>query len=208
MAIVAALVACALIASWAAGTQTASAISGGARTHPGNSAAKVAPKTLPKARAAIKAPGVLVATSKLASLPIYPASGSPTSEAPASGARSSESLANPNGIGAPLVFLVHTVKPRWIQVYLPQRPNESLGWIPSSDVSLARDPDRIVVSLSGRRLEEPRSVPDHGGGRRPGFTDPDGNVLCDRGGEGDWPAGGVRALFARPVGLLEHLLLL
>jgi lipoprotein-anchoring transpeptidase ErfK/SrfK len=88
--------------------------------------------------------GVLVAWARVPSLPVYSAPGmrQPT-----------QSLPNPNNLGAPLVLLVNSVRGEWVQTYLPERPNESLGWIPRSDVSVVRDPERIVVSLSSRHLE-------------------------------------------------------
>jgi lipoprotein-anchoring transpeptidase ErfK/SrfK len=64
-----------------------------------------------------------------------------------------QSLANPNNLGAPLVVLVDNLRRGWVQAYLPERPNESLGWIPMADVTMVRDPDRIVVNLSTRHLE-------------------------------------------------------
>jgi lipoprotein-anchoring transpeptidase ErfK/SrfK len=49
--------------------------------------------------------------------------------------------------------LVNAVRGTWAQVYLPERPNESLGWTPAGDLSMQWNPDRIVVSLSKRHLE-------------------------------------------------------
>lgn len=92
--------------------------------------------------------GVLVAWSKVASLPIW---SSPVASTGAS--EPSQNLANPNSLGAPLVMLVDKVQTDWVQVYLPQRPNESLGWTLTADVSLVRDPEKIVVSLGQRHLE-------------------------------------------------------
>jgi lipoprotein-anchoring transpeptidase ErfK/SrfK len=87
--------------------------------------------------------GVLVATSKVGALPI---SSEPD-------AKVNQSLSNPNSLGAPLVLLVAQSKPGWVEVYLPERPNEAKGWTPTGDVSLVRDTERIFVSLSQRHLE-------------------------------------------------------
>lgn len=88
--------------------------------------------------------GVLVAWARVPSLPVYSA---PGSRQPA------QSLANPNNLGAPLVLLVNSVHLGWVQAYLPERPNESLGWTPLADVSMVSDPEQIVVSLGKRSLE-------------------------------------------------------
>jgi lipoprotein-anchoring transpeptidase ErfK/SrfK len=86
---------------------------------------------------------VLVATATVPSLPIYdtPRALGPT-----------QSLANPNPLGAPLTLLVNAVEGGWLQVYLPERPNESTGWISHSNVTLATDAYSIVVSLSARQV--------------------------------------------------------
>ena len=99
---------------------------------------------LPRPAAAPKPVGVLVAWAKVSSLPVYSAPGR---------GEPAQSLANPNNLGAPLVVLVNNLRRGWVQAYLPERPNESLGWIPMADVTMVRDPDRIVVNLGTRRLE-------------------------------------------------------
>jgi lipoprotein-anchoring transpeptidase ErfK/SrfK len=88
--------------------------------------------------------GVLVAWARVSSLPVYKAPGQ---------SRPTQRLANPNSLGAPLVLLVNSLRRGWVQTYLPERPNESLGWTPLADVTMVRDPERIVVSLHSRRLE-------------------------------------------------------
>ena len=52
----------------------------------------------------------------------------------------------------PLVLPVVGQQPGWLQVRLPQRPNESTGWIRSSDASLSSTPYRIVVAVGSERL--------------------------------------------------------
>jgi hypothetical protein len=86
---------------------------------------------------------VLVGWARVSSLPI----------SAAAGGRPSQSLPNPNNLGAPLAVLVNELHGKWAQVYLPERPNESLGWTPASDLSMQWNPERIVVSLSKRHLE-------------------------------------------------------
>jgi lipoprotein-anchoring transpeptidase ErfK/SrfK len=84
-----------------------------------------------------------VATSTVPSLPIY---ATPRALSPA------QALANPNQLGAPLTLLVTAVQGGWLQVYLPERPNESTGWISHTDVTLATDAEHIVVNLSARQV--------------------------------------------------------
>jgi lipoprotein-anchoring transpeptidase ErfK/SrfK len=62
-------------------------------------------------------------------------------------------LSNPNGHGAPLVFLVKERRPGgWEKVYLPIRPNGSTAWIRGRQVTLAVNPYRIRVSLGAHTL--------------------------------------------------------
>lgn len=84
-----------------------------------------------------------VATASVASVPIYPWPAAPTP---------GKMLANPNELGAPLVFLAVATAGPWIEVYLPERPNEATAWVPSEDVSLSQVPYHITISLSARLL--------------------------------------------------------
>ena len=61
-------------------------------------------------------------------------------------------LPSPNADGGPLVFLVKSRVPGWEQVYLPQRPNESTGWVKDSSVNLSLDPYFVQVLLSAHRV--------------------------------------------------------
>jgi lipoprotein-anchoring transpeptidase ErfK/SrfK len=61
-------------------------------------------------------------------------------------------LANPNSLGAPLVFLVLHRSHGWDQVMLPQRPNGSTGWVRESALTLYRDDYRVVVTLAAHSL--------------------------------------------------------
>jgi lipoprotein-anchoring transpeptidase ErfK/SrfK len=91
---------------------------------------------------------VLVATATVVFLPIY---ATPRALGPA------QFLGNPNPLGAPLVLLVNAVQGGWLQVYLPERPNEDLGWVTSTNVSLATDDYHIMVNLGSRQLTLYRS---------------------------------------------------
>lgn len=64
-----------------------------------------------------------------------------------------KSLANPTAIGAPLTFLVLEVRPQWLKVQLPLRPNGSSGWVARTDVVLSSTPYRLVISMSKHRLD-------------------------------------------------------
>ncbi|HXQ61436.1 MAG TPA: L,D-transpeptidase [Acidimicrobiales bacterium] len=103
------------------------------------------PSTVAETSDPLQAPpgSVLVATATVPSLPIY---GTPRALG------SSQALANPNPLGAPLTLLVKAVQGGWLQVYLPERPNEMTGWVTRSNVSLATDDEHIVVSLSSRQV--------------------------------------------------------
>jgi lipoprotein-anchoring transpeptidase ErfK/SrfK len=86
---------------------------------------------------------VFVATATVGSLPVYAL---PRALAP------DQTIANPNPLGAPLTLLVKAVEGGWLQVYLPERPNESTGWVTDTNVSLATDDYNIVVNLSARQV--------------------------------------------------------
>jgi lipoprotein-anchoring transpeptidase ErfK/SrfK len=70
--------------------------------------------------------------------------------ATASSERAYEVLQNPTASGDPLVFLVSgtALDSTWLHVFLPSRPNQSQGWIPTSAVTLSADGFRIDVDLS------------------------------------------------------------
>ena len=62
-------------------------------------------------------------------------------------------LENPDSwYGAERVFLVRETRGDWLNVLVPVRPNESTGWIRSSDVELGRHEYRIVIDVPNRRL--------------------------------------------------------
>lgn len=86
----------------------------------------------------------VVAYSTVPSLAVFPAP-----DAPAPSTR----LSNPNSEGAPLVLLVRGRQVGWDQVQLPQRPNESTGWVRDGDVKLYSDNMKIVVHLGAHTLD-------------------------------------------------------
>jgi lipoprotein-anchoring transpeptidase ErfK/SrfK len=61
-------------------------------------------------------------------------------------------LPNPTSDGAMLSFLVRSVRPGWLRVFLPTRPNGSSGWIRRSQVRLYTDDYRLRIDLRLRRL--------------------------------------------------------
>lgn len=63
-----------------------------------------------------------------------------------------KTLRNPNGQGAPLVFLVRQRETRWLNVLVPVRPNGSAGWIRADQVRLTTTGYRMDVSLGTHRL--------------------------------------------------------
>src|SRR3954453_18246258 len=49
--------------------------------------------------------------------------------------------------GVPQTFLVKSQRPDgWVEVLLPVRPNGSVGWVHTNEVTLAQNPYRIAVS--------------------------------------------------------------
>jgi lipoprotein-anchoring transpeptidase ErfK/SrfK len=61
-------------------------------------------------------------------------------------------LRNPDGTGTPRVLLVHSVRRKWVHVFLPLRPNESTGWVRAKAVRLLLNPYRIVIRLGAHRI--------------------------------------------------------
>jgi lipoprotein-anchoring transpeptidase ErfK/SrfK len=55
--------------------------------------------------------------------------------------------------GTRRAFLVRGTRGKWIHVYLPTRPNGSLGWIRSRAVRMYDNRYRIVVHLRAHRLQ-------------------------------------------------------
>ena len=55
--------------------------------------------------------------------------------------------------GSRRAFLVRGTRGKWIHVYLPTRPNGSLGWIRSRAVRMYDNRYRIVVHLRAHRLQ-------------------------------------------------------
>ncbi|HEY5662143.1 MAG TPA: L,D-transpeptidase [Gaiellaceae bacterium] len=55
--------------------------------------------------------------------------------------------------GTRRAFLVRSTRGKWIHVYLPTRPNGSLGWIRSRAVEMYDNRYRVVVHLRAHRLQ-------------------------------------------------------
>jgi lipoprotein-anchoring transpeptidase ErfK/SrfK len=53
---------------------------------------------------------------------------------------------------APRTFLVVDQQPGWLQVLLPMRPNQSLGWIRESEVTLGETEYEIRVELAATKV--------------------------------------------------------
>jgi lipoprotein-anchoring transpeptidase ErfK/SrfK len=118
------------------GQQTVKASSATVARNPGPPAAPVRAVAVPPGES-------LVAEARGKQVAIYP---SADASAPKT------TLSNPNPDGAPLVFLVATVKGGRLQVLLPTRPNLSRGWISASAVRLVFNPYRLEVHLSQHQL--------------------------------------------------------
>jgi len=105
----------------------------------------VSPPVLPRGSSAatnVVDPSV-IATAVVRSIPLY---ASPAAAEP------SQTLANPNYLGATVVLLVTGYQPGWVQAYIPERPNETTAWIPASDVATSLVDEHIVVHLGDRQL--------------------------------------------------------
>ncbi len=86
----------------------------------------------------------LVATAMVREIEVFPEPGA---------VEPSHRLTNPTEVGGPLVFLVDEERADgWLNVLLPVRPNDSTGWIRTSDVELATNDFRIVVELDAHRV--------------------------------------------------------
>lgn len=59
-----------------------------------------------------------------------------------------------NRLGQPRWFLIRSVSDdgRWLEVYLPTRPNGSTGWVSAESAEMRRTDRAVVVDLSNRRL--------------------------------------------------------
>ena len=61
-------------------------------------------------------------------------------------------LSNPTKVGAPRVVLVVAETDEWLQVLLPLRPNNSLGWVQRRDVDLSVVSLRVEIDRAAHRL--------------------------------------------------------
>jgi hypothetical protein len=116
-----------------------SALRGTVTFTPGRTVTEYVPLTTEEggARASI------VAEARVSSVPIYRQPGRD---------RPALTLGNPTEDHQPRVFLVVGRRGDWVQVLLPVRPNESVGWVRLSDVLLKTDLFRIEVQLSEHRI--------------------------------------------------------
>jgi lipoprotein-anchoring transpeptidase ErfK/SrfK len=55
--------------------------------------------------------------------------------------------------GTQRAFLVRATRRDWLRVYLPMRPNGSLGWVRRQAVRLYTDSYRLVIRLRSHRLQ-------------------------------------------------------
>jgi lipoprotein-anchoring transpeptidase ErfK/SrfK len=76
----------------------------------------------------------------------------PVYSAPKDGLPVAQTLGNPRPLGGPLAMVVLDQQPGWLNVSLPVRPNESSGWVKSSDFSLSQHSFRIAIELAAHRI--------------------------------------------------------
>jgi lipoprotein-anchoring transpeptidase ErfK/SrfK len=61
-------------------------------------------------------------------------------------------LSNPNASGAPLIFLVLAQSGGGWKVRVPARPNDAVGWVADSEITLQVDPYELRASLRRHTL--------------------------------------------------------
>jgi L,D-transpeptidase catalytic domain len=61
-------------------------------------------------------------------------------------------LRNPTSIGSPLTLLVHKTRGRWLQTFLPMRPNDSVAWVSRSSVKVVTTSWALGIHLRSHRL--------------------------------------------------------
>ncbi|MBM3658822.1 MAG: L,D-transpeptidase [Actinobacteria bacterium] len=84
-----------------------------------------------------------VATTKVPDLQVFDAPG---------GTRVLTSFSAKTEYLAPRTLLVTEQQGEWLKALLPMRPNQSEGWIRTSDVTLSQNPYKIVVDLAAHEL--------------------------------------------------------
>jgi lipoprotein-anchoring transpeptidase ErfK/SrfK len=104
------------------------------------------------ASASASAPASIAPVSAPTSSTVASATGSTVAVSATPGGATTQTLANPQKNGAPLVFLVLGQQSGWVHVGLAQRPNGSTGWVPSSSVTLAADPYALVATTETNEL--------------------------------------------------------
>jgi lipoprotein-anchoring transpeptidase ErfK/SrfK len=118
--------------------------SGEPRAHGASPTSSVTvPATTPVTSAAPAPTGASVATTRVEELQVFDAPGSPN--VVTSFTARTEYL-------APRTLLVTERQGDWLKALLPMRPNQSEGWIRSSDVTLSENPYRITIDLAAHEL--------------------------------------------------------
>lgn len=90
----------------------------------------------------LEGPSYAVAHARGPRLPVAATMGGPAITA----------LPNPTKVGAPRVALVVAEVGDWLQVLLPLRPNNSVGWVQRRDVDVARTTVRVEIDRAARRV--------------------------------------------------------
>src|SRR3954463_9899600 len=140
---IAILAAVALItAAWFVGGSTVGSDSGSSSNSSNGGTSDLGPQQ----QAGANAPQYksIVATVKKSKIQVYSA---PRSD------KKQQILDSPNLDGAKVVFLVKKVKGPWLHVYLPTRPNGSLGWIKKKKVTLTGHDYRVLINLDKHILK-------------------------------------------------------
>jgi lipoprotein-anchoring transpeptidase ErfK/SrfK len=112
----------------------------------GSKAIPIAQKVLGPTTTTLPAapPPALVATTKVPSLQVF--------DQPATTGKVVTTLSAKTDYGLPRTLLETGVKPGWVQVLLPVRPNGSQGWIRDTDVATTSTDYQVRISLSTHHL--------------------------------------------------------
>lgn len=87
-------------------------------------------------------PGATLTATTHGDIPGSPAPGAPSTE-----------VVPGSWYGYPSILpIINNSNANWVEVRLAQRPNESVAWVPRSDVTIGITPFRIVINLSTEHL--------------------------------------------------------
>lgn len=117
--------------------------SGGGEEKVAKAAPTTTTTTIPPTTTTTLPPAAQVATTKGADLQVFDAPNS---------SNVVTSLSAKTDYLAPRTLLVTEQQGDWLKTLLPMRPNQSTGWVRTSDVTLSQNPYKITVNLANHEL--------------------------------------------------------